>query len=346
VFYDAGGCCIVSVAVADVNGDGRPDVALALWTASRVAILLGNGDDSFQPAVTYNSSGSGGGSCPNPVALADLNADTRPDLVVANWCGAYNSKTVDVLLNNGDGTFGPATSYSSGGQVSESVADVNGDAKPDILVANWWASSQDFTHGVVGVLLNNGDGTFKPTVAYGSGGYGASSVAVGDVNGDRIPDLVVANCEASPGSVCSSIGMGRGVMGVLLGNGDGTLRPATAFDLGGSGAGMVAIADVNGDRKPDLMLASCPGSTLCNGNVAVVLGIGEGTFQSAATYPSGGNAAAFVAVADVNRDTWPDLLIATCGGPGCGVAEVGVLLHTRADTNPPLIKISTSPKVL
>ena len=349
VFYDAGACCVNAVAVADVNGDGRPDVALSLWTANEIAVLRGNGDGSFQLPLTYDSSGTGGGSCPNSIALADLNADNRPDLVVANWCGTtYLSKTLDVLLNQGDGTFGAATSYASGGQIAESVAvvDVNLDGRPDIVVGNWFDSFQDTTGGAVGVLLNNGDGTFQATSAYGSGGYGASWVAVGDVNGDGIPDLATANCEASPGSICSSIGMGRGVMGILLGNGDGTFRPAAAYDLGGAGAGMVAMADVNGDRRPDLLFASCPSPILCTGNVAVVLGNGDGTFQAAVNYASGGNAAAFAAVADVNHDNWPDLFVSTCGGLGCGEGEVGVLLHTRTDTTPPVVKISANPTIL
>ena len=85
--------------------------------------------------------------------------------------------------------------YDSGGYEAQSVAvaDVNGDGKPDLVVANLCASSDCTNGGVVGVLLGNGDGTFQAAVSYGSGGQDAESVAVADVNGDGKPDLVVAN---------------------------------------------------------------------------------------------------------------------------------------------------------
>ena len=85
--------------------------------------------------------------------------------------------------------------YGSGGSGAESVAvaDVNGDGKPDLLVANFCADSSCQTDGSVGVLLGNGDGTFQPVVTYDSGGIEAVSVAVADVSGDGKPDVLVAN---------------------------------------------------------------------------------------------------------------------------------------------------------
>jgi hypothetical protein len=349
VTYNAAGYSAWSVAVSDVNGDGKPDIAVATFYSNNVAVLLGNGDGTFQPAVTYPSGGSGGGTCPDSVAIADVNGDAKPDLVVTNWCGeSYLSQQLDVLLGNGDGTFQPAVSYSSGGEVPESVvvADVNGDGKPDLLVANWWQSFQHVQNGSVGVLLGNGDGRFQPPVIYGSGGYGAASVAVADVNRDGKPDLVVANCEASPGSVCSSVGVGHGLVAVLLGNGDGSFQPAITYDLAGLGAGSDVVADVNDDGKPDLLVVSC-GSSSCTSSVGVLLGNGDGTFQSVASYGSGGYGAASVAAADVNGDRRPDLLVATCANFSCYFGAVGVLLNnTQADTTPPVITLSATPKVL
>ncbi|MGA8647835.1 MAG: VCBS repeat-containing protein [Candidatus Sulfotelmatobacter sp.] len=91
--------------------------------------------------------------------------------------------------------FAPAVAYGSGGfsATSVAVADVNGDGKPDLLVANTCASYGDCYNGTVGVLLGNGDGTFKPAVTYPSGGYGADFIVVADVNGDGKLDLVVAH---------------------------------------------------------------------------------------------------------------------------------------------------------
>ncbi len=133
--------------------------------------------------------------------------------------------------------FAPAVTYDSGGleTVSVAVADVNGDGKPDLLVANYCASGNSCTNtnfaGVVGVLLGNGDGTFQTAVLYGSGGYYGESVAVADVNGDGKPDLVVANrCASAGGGGCTN---SAGVVGVLLGNGDGTFQTAVTYGSGG-----------------------------------------------------------------------------------------------------------------
>jgi hypothetical protein len=330
--YDSGGFYAFSVAVADVNGDGKPDLVVTNFYSNTVGVLLGNGDGTFQPVVTYGTAGAGG-SNPYSVAVADVNGDGKPDLVVVNYVMAnFLSKTVAVLLGNGDGTFQPAVAYGSGGviPVSVAIADVNGDGKPDLLVANFWASFQNL-NGTVGVLLGNGDGTFQPPVAYASGGTGGSggSVAVADVNGDGKLDLLVAN-------------EGNGSVGVLLGNGDGTFQPVVTYGSGGSGANSVAVADVNGDGKPDLLVATSLSTT-----VGLLLGNGDGTFQSAVTYGSGGfNRASSVAVADVNGDARPDLLVGTCANFSCSIGAVGVLLNNTADKTPPVITLSATPKVL
>src|SRR5882672_7672491 len=128
---------------------------------------------------------------------------------------------------------------------------------------------------------------FLPAVTYNSGGQGAMSVAVADVNGDGKPDLVVPNaCSSSIG--CSN----TGPVGVLLGNGDGSFQPAVTYGSGGvtsSGIGSVAIADVNGDGKPDLVVTNACGadSNCTNGSIGVLLGKGDGGFQPAVTYGSG-----------------------------------------------------------
>ena len=148
--------------------------------------------------------------------------------------------------------FLEAPVFSSGGFAASSVAvaDVNGDSKPDLVVANYRVGSSDYySNGTVGVLLGNGDGTFQPAVGYDSGGQGANSIAVADVNGDGKPDLLVTNC-APTSTNCS------GVVGVLMGNGDGTFQAVVTYLSGGVAASSVAIADVNGDGKPDLVVSN------------------------------------------------------------------------------------------
>ena len=326
VTYDSGGFSAESVAVMDVNGDGKPDLLVANTCVTdgavncvngSVGVLLGNGDGTFQAAVSYGSDGTGAAS----VAVRDVNGDGNPDVLVANACGNNGNYgcmigSVGVLLGNGNGTFRAAVNYTSGGYEPDSVAvgDVNGDGNPDLVVANQCDNSGN-CNGVVGVLLGNGDGAFQPVVTYDSGGYQAQSVAVADVNGDGKSDLVVANGCAN--SNCTN----GGVVGVLLGNGDGTFQAAMSYGSGGQEAESVAVADVNGDGKFDLVVANGDGS------VGVLLGNGDGTFQSAMSYGSGGASASSVAVADVNGDGKLDLVVAnSCASSDCANGSVGVLL--------------------
>ena len=307
-----------SLAVADLRGNGKLDVVVANQGGESdgdgsAGVLLGKGDGTLQPVVTYDS----GGVDPTSIAVADVNGDGKPDLLVVN--GSNN--TVGVLLGNGDGTFRSPVLYDSGGYYPSSiaVADVNGDGKLDIVVANY----ENFAGtGIIGVLLGNGDGTFQPPVAYGGAGLqGATWVAVADLNGDGKLDIAVAyqcalNCYSSA------------AVGVLLGNGDGTFLPAVIYPSGGIFSNSIAVADVNGDGKPDLVVVNA-NSLPCNiisgcaqaGSVGVLLGNGNGTFQAAVAYDSGGNFASSVAVADVNGDGKPDLLVAN-GNSG----TIGLLL--------------------
>ena len=324
-FYSSGGFGADSVAVADLNGDGKLDLVVANrrdlimpTLAGSVAILLGNGDATFQPAVAYDS----GGFLASSVAVADVNQDGHPDLLVANLCaseGCTFGGEVSVLLGNGDGTFQPAVSYSSGnfGDVdatSVAVADVNGDGKPDLLVVNECLFSDScHGHGGVGVLLGNGDGTFQPAVVYDSGGRLASSLAVADIDADGKPDLVVTNA-------CAAFCQGEnGSVAVLLGLGDGTFRAPVVYDSGGQVALSVVAGDVNGDGKPDLLVANMCGSGCpAFGVASVFIGNGDGTFQPAVGYGSGADYPLSVALGDANGDGKPDLLV----GGGSGSASV------------------------
>jgi hypothetical protein len=329
--YSSGGWGADSVAVADVNNDGKPDLLVSNECASgdidcanydgTVAVLLGNGDGTFQQAVTYYS----GGLFANSLAVADLNGDEKPDVVVVNACAYGNSSclpvtgVVGVLLGNGDGTFQTAVTYDTGGYnpLSIAIADVNGDRKPDLVVINGCGSSSGCTgpDGTVAVLLGNGDGTFQTAVTYDTGGSGAMSVALADVNGDGKADIVVANfCGTNPDCTAPAL------VGVLLGNGDGTFQSALTYDAGYL-ATSVAVADFNGDGNADLAVANQSNDNSCSGNgaVQVLLGNGNGTFQAPMPYCAGGQASSSVAVADVNEDGKFDLVVANFLSNNAGV---------------------------
>jgi hypothetical protein len=346
VSYSIAGGAAAGVAVADVNGDGKLDILVASAFGGvngdgAAAVLIGNGDGTFQPAVYYDA----GGPWTYSIALGDFNGDGKLDLAVADCspetgssCGLFG-----ILLGNGDGTFQPVKTYNSGGvgAWSLTVADLNGDGKADIVIANLCADQACSGNGVVAVLLGNGDGTFQAPKTFGSGGRTLVPV-VADVNGDGKPDIVIANGEGAVG------------VGVLLGNGDGTFQSVLTYGVGEKFVSGLAIADVNADGKLDVVVSDCSsGQYTCavNASVGVLLGNGDGTYQTAVTYDSGGLSSIGIALADVNGDNRPDILVANCApvmvpcnGSQNGV--VGVLLNATGTPTTTALVSSLNPSVM
>jgi Bacterial Ig-like domain (group 3)/FG-GAP-like repeat len=176
--------------------------------ADSVGVRLGNGDGTFQSESFYGTGGSNGASS---VVAADVNLDGNLDLLFVNDTNFLGA--AGVLLGNGDGTFQRVKTYASHGSQTGgpglAVVDVNGDGNSDLLVADFAGYCTPNCGGAVDVLLGNGNGTFRSVVSYSSGAYGAQSVAVGDLNGDGEPDVVLANQDPSPFG-------GPGIVAVLL----------------------------------------------------------------------------------------------------------------------------------
>ncbi len=336
--YATGGVGANSVAVRDLNGDGKLDFVVgngcsdSTCTAGTAAVLLGKGDGTFQPAVSYLA-----GFRVSMIAVADVNGDGKLDIVAANNCTASScaAGSVTVLLGNGDGTFKAGVSYAAGYRVvSVAIGDVNADGKPDLVATNG-CSDSNCTGSSTTVLLGNGDGTFKAGVSYAVAGISATSVAIGDLNADGKPDLVVS-------VDCSDSSCFNGSVAVLLGNGDGTFKTAVSYLSGGFQTFAVAITDVNGDGKPDVIavndcfVSGCAFST-ASGSVGVLLGNGDGTFQAATTYSSGGYGGTSAVVMDVNGDGKADLVVGNdCTlSDNCSSSNVAVLLSNGDGTFQP-----------
>jgi len=222
-----------SVAVGDFDHDGNLDLAVA--NPGGLSVLLGNGDGTFKPFVSYAAA-----STPVWVATGDFNRDGKLDLAVAN----EGSNTVSVLLGNGDGTFRAPVDYNAGTQpASVAIADLNGDGKLDLAVANHGSNN-------ISVLLGNGNGTFQASVAYRAGS-GPTMVAVGDFNGDGKPDLMVAN---------NAINGGTPGVSVLLGKGNGTFPTAVDYTSGVQPQWVTAV-DLDSDGRLDLAVADMGSSS-------------------------------------------------------------------------------------
>ena len=317
--YDSGGEGANAVAVADLNGDGHLDMVVA--NASGVGVRLGNGDGTFQAAVSYSLPAE---NTANAVAIADLNGDGYPDLAIASRYSA----SVFVLLGNGDGTFKAPVEYNSGGifGTSVAIADLNGDGHPDLVVTDACQYTSECNFGIVGVLLGKGNGTFYPAVVYRTGGYYATSVAIGDVNGDGKLDLVVTNLCVIYQTECT--GFFSGPVSVMLGNGDGTFEGPVGYGSGGEYPVSIAIADLNGDGHPDLAVVNE------SDQVGVLLGNGDGTFQPPVSYASGGYGATSVAIGDLNGDAKLDLAVSNDfnNSTTYGFGTLGVLLGNGDST--------------
>jgi len=291
------------VKVGDFNGDGKPDLVVANNGTSNVSVFLGNGDGTFQSEVDFPA-----GFQPLRVITGDFNGDGRSDVAV------LDRDSVAILLDQGNGTLQTATDYPAGKNAqSVAVGDFNGDGKPDLAIGNffdgtisirlgnadgtfrspltftvntkpWAAAVGDFNGdgkldlvticagcGNGEVLLGNGDGTFQSAPSFTVGNT-PESLVVADFNGDGKPDLGVAN-ETSP-TVPGSVS-------ILLGNGDGTFRPAVNYTVG-KGPASIAFGDVNHDGKLDLLTAN-QGSA----DISVLLGNGDGTFRPSQNFPAG-----------------------------------------------------------
>ncbi len=270
-----------SIATGDFNHDGKLDVAIT--ADGGFSVLLGNGDGTFKKVAFYSTQLS------DSLAVGDFNNDGNLDIVVAN--GTANPSTVSVYLGNGDGTFkAPIISNTTEPNIFVAVGDFNGDHKLDIAVID---------APYISILLGNGDGTFQPPSDNDSFRI-PQWLAVGDFNNDRKLDVITT------GSYGASYDIG-----VLLGNGDGTLQNSitTAIEYV---PGTISVGDLNGDGNLDAVL----GYDLAG--IAVFLGNGDGTFQPAVNYDTTGLGGGYLVVSDLNLDGKLAVMLPS-GPPGVDV---------------------------
>lgn len=274
ILPDGGAGVPIAVTVADVNGDGAPDIITCNYNfklglsnePASISVFLNNGNGTFAPAKYYAHVGGALTS----VVVGDF--DGHPDIVAGSVFGQ-----IILMPGNGDGTFGAPRQIGDAGlgATTMAVSDLTGDGKQDLIVNNE-------VEGAVTVLLGEGNGSFQPPSVVADGNIAGRIVRVADLNDDGIPDIVVG---------------GNTGLAVLLGVGNGTFEPAKImpYSPGGSGLG---VADFTGDGIPDLVIPYGSG-------LAILPGKGDGTFGSPIKLDA--EESNFV-VADVNGDGQPDLV--------------------------------------
>jgi len=282
---DMGYISRASLVIGDLNEDGDPDLAVMAWFVNEprgdIWVLLNNGDGTFvvgeHDQVPF---------CAEKMLIVDLDGDGHHDLaVVHSDCGASGQDGwLSILYGRGDGTFEKAILHDLVYEVlSLAAGDFNGDGAEDLVLV-------EFQNDAIMVLLGNGDGTFQAGVEYpvGDSPY---DVASGDLDADGWLDLAVANRASD-------------TVSVLMGLGDGSFQAAEHFGVAEEPFS-VEISDIDNDLVPELVTTSFRGD---GGDVSVLIGEGDGTFEEAMPVETGERPDFGAAVADFDGDGNPDIV--------------------------------------
>lgn len=249
------------IAVSDVNQDQNPDIVIANADSGTVSVLLGNGKGQFHRAT---GSPFPAGHLPNDIAIADMNGDGNPDLVIAN----HQSPFISIFLGDGRGGFRPAPGspvdvHSSPHPHGVAVADFNGDGHPDVVTDSWGTNQ-------VELLPGDGRGGLQtPGKYFATGHRPYERLRSADFNKDGVPDIVTTNLDDD-------------TVTILLGDGKGGFRNASGSPFpAGAKPWQVAVDDVNGDGRLDLLMIPYERDIrdASQNAVTVLLGDGNGGFK-------------------------------------------------------------------
>jgi len=289
-----------NIAVGDIDGDGKSDIAITNWNSNTVSVYRNTSasgsitTSSFAAKVDLTT-----GTYPFGVVISDIDGDGKPDLIVAsddNNVSIY--RNISTLGSISESSFAAKVNFEGSGYVA--IRDIDGDGKPEIVSSNWGSNT-------ISILRNTStagsivSGSFDTKVDFTTG-ENPRCIAIEDIDGDGKPDLAVTN----EGSNTVSVFRNTSTFGSINA---GSLGNKVDF-ITGSIPHYVAIGDIDGDGKPDLAITNGGSNTVSVFNNTSTSGsIGTGSLSTKVDFTTGGDPRG-IAISDIDGDGRPDLAIA------------------------------------
>ena len=301
-----------SLAVADLNGDGHPDVITANQDSDTVSVYLNDGTGGFGGPtggyVGYLAGGQMHAIVDAPVtnfAFVDVNGDGHKDLITLETGSQFPLPTeLTVMLGNSSGGFGAPIRtpiFDNQADVFDlAFADFRNKGKPDLVVIGETIVGNP--SAALSYAVNNGDGTFQRSAVTPLPNLFPFQIVVGDFNGDGKQDIVLVSFSNSPGGTAGAS------LVPFLGNGDGTFRQGTAVSFASTAIGAAFAGDFNHDGRLDLLVAGNQLISTEQNALYELLGNGDGTFQPPVLLFAHPDVTSYFTVADLNKDNLPDVV--------------------------------------